>query len=72
MSPAARKWADLGERTAWTLLQAGIGIELVYATGIPEVWTIPIIGALTAVKAALASRWGNGSSATLPRQYERI
>lgn len=72
MTATGAQWADFGERTAWTLLQAGLGTELVALTGLPEVWTIPIIGALAAVKAALATRWGNGTSATLPASLERF
>lgn len=67
----SRQWADLGERSAWTLLQAGVGVELVDLLALPAWAAIPIAGALAAVKAALASRWGAGSAATLPPSLER-
>ena len=72
MNSTAKRWADLGERAAWTLLQAGFGIEIVNLSGLPEWAAVPIAGALAAVKAALASRFGNGTSATLPARVERI
>lgn len=68
----SRQWADLGERSAWTLLQAGVGIELVTLLDLPAWAAIPIAGALAAIKSALATRHGNGTAATLPATLERL
>jgi|1185.fasta_scaffold1810349_2 hypothetical protein len=71
MNTTTKRWADLGERAAWTLLQAGFGIELVELSGMPEWAAVPIAGALAAVKSYLASQFGNGSAATVPQSVER-
>lgn len=72
MSETSKKWADWGERLASTVLQAGLGESAVYLLALPEWALIPIIGALTAVKAALAAQFGNGTSAALPQSAERF
>lgn len=71
MSGSAKDWADLGERVAFTVLQAGLGESAVLLLDWPQWATIPIIGALAAVKAALAQQFGNGTSAALPSSLER-
>ncbi len=68
----ARDWADLAERTAATVLAAGLGESAVLLLDLPQWALVPVIGALTAVKAALAARFGNGTSAALPQSYERF
>jgi hypothetical protein len=70
MSETAGKWADLAERAIWTLAEAGIGVAVVELAGIPQVWAVPIAGALAAVKGALAQKFGNESAATLPVALE--
>lgn len=67
-----RQWADLGERAAWTLIQAGVGYELVTLLDLPGSWGVAAAGLLSVVKSVLAARWGNGTAATLPRALERV
>ena len=71
MNETAKQWADLGERTAWTLLQSGVALSAVELLSLPEFWVVVIAGALAGAKGYLASRVGKGSSATLPLDYER-
>jgi hypothetical protein len=68
----SRDWADLGERTLSTVFQAGLVESGIYLLGLDQVWLIPLIGAVTAVKAALARKFGNGTSAALPQSLERV
>lgn len=68
----SQKWIDLGERTAWTLLQAGIGVELVDLAGLPAWVAIPVAGALAGIKASLAQKFGNGTGATVPASKEPV
>lgn len=70
MTSTRARWADLGERAAWTLLQAGIAEGIVAAVGIPQPWLVPIAGALAAIKSALAQKFGAGTAATLPAVVE--
>lgn len=72
MTETGRKWADWGERVASTVLQAGLGEVAIYNFDLPQYLLIPLIGALTAVKAALAAQFGNGTSAALPQSAERF
>jgi hypothetical protein len=58
--------ADVVERTVWTLLQAGVGVSVVAALEIPEPWAVVIAGVLAAVKGQLATKFGDGTAATLP------
>lgn len=67
-----RDWADWGERVTATVLAAGLGESAVLLLDLPQWLLVPIIGALTAVKAALAQKWGNGTSAALPSELERF
>lgn len=67
----ARDWADLGERTASTVLQAGLVEAGILLLELPHWALVPIIGAVTAVKAYFASKFGNGTSAVLPADLER-
>lgn len=67
---SAKAWADLGERTVWTLLQAGFGMEVVNLLDLPAWVAVPVAGALAAVKVAMAQQFGQGSGATLPRDLE--
>jgi hypothetical protein len=67
-----QKWFDLGERTAWTLLQAGIGLEAVALFDLPPWVAVPIAGALAAVKAKFAQKFGNGTGASLPASQEPV
>lgn len=63
-----RKWADIGERAAWTLLEAGVGVSVVEALDVPQAWAVVIAGVLAAVKGQLATKFGDGTAATLPAQ----
>lgn len=72
MNTTGRRWADLGERVGWTLLQAGFGIEIINLLDLPPVLAVPIAGALAAVKSALAQQFGNGTAATVPQSVERF
>lgn len=66
----ASKWADLGERAAWTLVQAGVGEEIVQLVSGPQ-WLVPLLAlALSGIKSALAQRFGSGTAATLPASLE--
>jgi hypothetical protein len=67
-----RDWADLGERTVSTLLQAGLVESGIFLLDAPQWVLIPVIGAVTAVKAYFAQKFGNRTSAALPRDLERI
>lgn len=67
---AASTWADLGERAAWTLLQAGIGEEAVHLVSWPQWAVAPIAMGLALIKGALASKFGKGTAATLPAKLE--
>jgi hypothetical protein len=60
------KWADIGERAAWTLLEAGVGVSVVEALDVPQAWAVVIAGVLAAVKGQLATKFGDGTAATLP------
>jgi hypothetical protein len=61
-----RRWADIGERAAWTLLQAGVGVSVVEALDVPPAWAVVIAGVLAAVKGELATKFGDGTASTLP------
>jgi hypothetical protein len=67
----SKAWADWGERVGFTVLQAGLGEAAVYGLDLPQWALVPIIGALVAIKAALAQKFGNGTSALLPTELER-
>lgn len=67
---SAKQWADLGERTGWTVLQSGVALTAVEYLGLPEFWAVLVAGALAGVKGYLASRVGNGTAATLPSHLE--
>lgn len=71
MNETTRAWADWGERVGFTVLQAGLGESAVYLLDLPQWALVPIVGALVAVKAALAQKFGNGTSAALPVTLER-
>lgn len=64
--PARRRWLDIGERAVWTLLQAGVGVAVVEALDIPEAWAAVIALALAVAKGELATKFGDGTAATLP------
>lgn len=68
---SSKAWADLGERAVWTLVQAGIGYEVVALLNLPGIWGALAASAVSVIKSALATRWGNGTSATLPTGLER-
>lgn len=51
------KWKNLVERAAWTLLQAGVGLEAVNLLELPLWLAVPVAGALSAVKTALATKY---------------
>ncbi len=62
-----QKLADIGERVAWTLLQAGAGEALVQSLHISQLWVAPVAALLAAVKSAVAAAVSkNGTAATLP------
>lgn len=71
MSATSKQWADLGERVAWTLLQAGIGVEAVNLLDVSPAWAAAIAGGLAVIKGMLAVQFGNGTAATLPVSVER-
>jgi hypothetical protein len=60
------RWADITERAVWTLLQAGVGVSVVVALNIPEPWAVVIAGVLAVAKGELATKFGDGTAATLP------
>ena len=72
MNETGKKWADIGERAAWTLLQAGFGLEMVTLLDLSPWLAVPLAGALSGLKSVLAVRRGNGTAATLPSSAERI
>lgn len=67
-----QKWFDIGERSAWTLLEAGIGLEVVAQFDLPVYVAVAIAGALAGVKAKLAQKFGNGTGATVPVRQEAV
>jgi hypothetical protein len=67
-----QKWTDLAERTAWTLLEAGVGLEAVALLDLPAWVAVPIAGALAAVKSKFAQKFGNGTGATVPVSQEGV
>lgn len=67
-----RQWIDLGERTAWTVLQAGIAVEAVNLLDLPIYVALPLAGALAAIKAHFAQKFGNGTGATVPVAHEPV
>lgn len=71
MNETSKKWADLGERAAWTVVQSGVALSAVELLDLPEFWFVLLAGALAGVKGYLASRVGNGTAATLPQHLER-
>jgi hypothetical protein len=71
-SNTAKQWADLGERAAWTLLQAGFGYQVAELLNLPGVWGVLLASALSVAKTALAQRVGAGTGATLPARYEPL
>lgn len=72
MSETSKKWFDWGERVVSTVLQAGLAEGAIAMLDLPQVALVPIMGALVAVKAALAAQFGNGTSAALPQSAERF
>ena len=66
------RWANFGERVAWTLLQVASaeaivqGWEAITDSTVPEVWTVLLATLLAAVKNAAAQVWGSPTGATLP------
>lgn len=64
------QWKDLGERAGWTLLQGGFGVGVVELLGLPVWVAVPLAGALAAVKASLAQKYGNGTGATISQRDE--
>lgn len=66
-----QKVADIAERAAWTLLQAGIGEAVIglLTDRLPAwAWLAPLVAALLAVvKGTLAAKFSaNGTASTLP------
>lgn len=72
------QWLDLLERSAWTFAQTFVGVIL--ATGLLdagstdlEAWkAAAIAAAIAGVKAVIATRFGNGTAATLPATVEPV
>lgn len=67
-----QKWIDLAERSAWTLLEAGVGAEVVAQFDLPVLVGVAVAGALAGVKASLAQKFGNGTGATVPVEHEAV
>lgn len=65
-----QQWIDLGERTVWTLLQAGIGVTAIETLHLPALLGVVLAGALSALKSGLAQQWGTGTGATVPADAE--
>ncbi len=71
--PTRQKVADLAERTAWTLLQAGTGEAVVQLFEIPQIYAVVIAGGLAALKGALAQKFSStGTAATLPSDLDPV
>lgn len=70
MVATTKQWADLGERTLWTLLETGLAGGALTLLDLPYWVAVPIAGALAAVKGALAQQFGNGTAATVPQDKE--
>lgn len=77
------QWADVAERTAWTLVQGTTAVGLVVGwnalEGLPDLppgyqaLAIPVLAALLAsIKGALATKYGQGSASTLPVAVEPV
>lgn len=65
-----QKVVDIVERSAWTLVQTTSAAAIVEAFGLP-LTDIPIIAlGFAVVKSVLATRFGNGTAATLPKSLE--
>jgi hydrogenase/urease accessory protein HupE len=59
---------DIAERTGWTAAQAGLGVIITYAAGLPPAYAVPVAGALALLKGYIASHIGEpDSAATLPK-----
>lgn len=72
MNETVKAWADWGERVGFTVLQAGLGEAAVNLLDLPQWALLPIVAVLVGVKAALAQKFGNGTSAALPASVERV
>lgn len=71
--------ADVLERSLWTLVQTATAGGLIAGwnaldlTGdLSFAWTPPLAFILAAIKSELASRYGNGTAATLPAELEPV
>lgn len=61
------KWADIAERTTWTILQSGVAVALVEAMHLSVPLTVLISGVLALAKTYISTRASSGgSAATLP------
>lgn len=61
---------DAGERTAWTIAETAVALALSHAAHWSPWIGVALAGVLTAVKTAIALRYGNGTAAFLPRSVE--
>lgn len=72
-----RRLADVVERALWTLVQTTTAGAMIAAWNALDVtgnlslaWTPPLAFILSAIKGELATRFGNGTAATLPTDLE--
>jgi hypothetical protein len=64
--------ADILERGAWTALQVVTAVGVQQWFDLDETW-VPVIAVILAfIKGAAATRFGNGSAATLPSDVEPV
>ena len=62
-----KKLLDIGERVAWTAVQAGLSIITVDTFDLPAVYVPVFAAVLATVKGWVATHVGDDSAATLPK-----